>query len=52
MIQMMRLVTEDVATLFFYHDPAVTAHVTALSGPQMGAPDHTLAWNVHQWEMR
>jgi peptide/nickel transport system substrate-binding protein len=51
-IQMMRLLTQDVGGLVFYHDPGVTAHTSALSGPQVGAPDHTLAWNVHEWELR
>jgi len=49
---MMRLVTENVVNLFFYHDPGVTADIAALSGPQVGAPDHLIGWNVHEWELR
>jgi len=51
-VQMMRLLTQDVGGLVFYHDPGVTAHTAALSGPEVGAPDHTLAWNVYEWELR
>ena len=49
---LLRLVTDDVVNLVFYHDPGVTAFTAALSGPQVGAPDHLLGWNVHDWELK
>jgi hypothetical protein len=49
---MLHLVTDDVVNLVFYHDPGVTAFTAALSGPQVGAPDHLLGWNVHEWELK
>ena len=51
-VQMMRVLTEDAGALFFFHNPSVIAHTGALSGPQVGAPDHLLAWNVHEWQLR
>jgi peptide/nickel transport system substrate-binding protein len=50
-IQMMRLATEDVAMLFLFHNANVTAHYRTLRGPEIGAPDTLVNWNVHQWEL-
>ena len=50
-IEMLKLVTDDVAHIVFYHDPGVTAFTSALTGPQVGAPDHLLGWNVYEWEL-
>jgi peptide/nickel transport system substrate-binding protein len=51
-IQMLRLVTDDVVNLVFYHDPGVTAFTSNLTGPQVGPPDSLLGWNVYEWELR
>lgn len=51
-VQMMRVLTEDVGALFFFHNPSVIAHTATLSGPQVGAPDHLIGWNVHEWQLR
>lgn len=51
-VQMMRVLTEDAAVLFFFHNPNIIAHTATLSGPQVGAPDHLLGWNVHEWQLR
>lgn len=48
-LQMLRLVSEDLATVVLYHDQSVTAFRAPITGPQVGVPDHTLAWNVHEW---
>jgi peptide/nickel transport system substrate-binding protein len=50
-IQMLRLASEDVATIVLYHDQGVTAFRAPIMGPQVGVPDHTLAWNVHEWQI-
>lgn len=50
-IQMMRLATEDVAMLFLFHNPNVTAFWAALRGPEIGAPETATIWNVHLWEL-
>ena len=46
---MLRLVSADLATVVLYHDQSVTAFRAPITGPQVGVPDHTLAWNVHEW---
>jgi ABC-type transport system substrate-binding protein len=50
-IQMMRLASEDLATIVLYHDQGVTVFRAPITGPQVGVPDHTLAWNVHEWQI-
>jgi len=50
-LQMLRLVSEDLATVVLYHDQSVTAFRAPITGPQVGVPDHTLAWNVHEWAL-
>jgi peptide/nickel transport system substrate-binding protein len=50
-VEMMRLVSEDAGVLFFFFNPNIIAHTAALSGPQIGAPDHLLGWNVHEWQL-
>jgi peptide/nickel transport system substrate-binding protein len=47
--QMLRLISEDLATVVLYHDQGVLAFRAPIAGPQVGVPDHTLAWNVHEW---
>jgi ABC-type transport system substrate-binding protein len=51
-VGMMRVLTEDVGALFFFHNPSILVHAASLVGPQVGAPGHTLGWNVHEWELR
>ncbi len=51
-IQMMRVATEDVAMLFLFHSPNVTAHWATLHGPEIGTPDTLVNWNIHEWELR
>jgi peptide/nickel transport system substrate-binding protein len=50
-LQMLRVVAEDLATVVLYHDLNVTAYRAPVTGPQVGVPDHTLAWNVHEWAL-
>lgn len=47
-VQMMRLVNDEVPGFVMYFDAKVMAHATALRGPQ---PRNTL-WNIHAWELR
>jgi peptide/nickel transport system substrate-binding protein len=51
-VQMMRLATEEVAMLFVFHSPNVTAHWGSLRGPEIGTPDTLVNWNIHEWELR
>jgi peptide/nickel transport system substrate-binding protein len=50
-IEMMRLATEDVAMMFLFHSANVTAHLSALRGPELGTPDTLTSWNLHEWEL-
>ena len=50
-LQLLRIVTEELATVVLYHDLNVTAFRAPITGPQVGVPDHTLAWNVHEWAL-
>jgi ABC-type transport system substrate-binding protein len=50
-LQMLRIVSEDLATVVLYHDQGVLAYRAPIVGPQVGVPDHTLAWNVHEWAL-
>lgn len=47
-LQMMKLVSEELPIFTLYHNFSVTAHVAALSGPHQGGS----SWNVHEWELR
>ncbi len=48
-LQMLHIISEDLATVVLYHDQSVTAFRAPITGPQTGVPDHLLAWNVHEW---
>jgi peptide/nickel transport system substrate-binding protein len=50
-MDMMKLVTENVATLFLFHNPDIYSFRSELSGPALVAPDAHIMWNVHQWEL-
>lgn len=51
MIQMVRLLSEEVPVLPLYYNLDVVAHGAALRGVVV-APDGSIGWNVHEWEMR
>jgi peptide/nickel transport system substrate-binding protein len=51
-IQMMKIATDDVAMLWLFHSPNVTAHLSTLTGPDLGAPETIAGWNIHQWELK
>ncbi len=50
--QMMKIVSDDVPWIPEYFQLRPMAHVTALTGPEVGAPESTVLWNVHQWDLR
>ncbi|HEY3115290.1 MAG TPA: ABC transporter substrate-binding protein [Chloroflexota bacterium] len=51
-IEMMRLATQDVAMLFLFHNPDITAFWGKVQGPTLGSPDAPTIGNVYQWELR
>ena len=52
MIEIARLVSENVPVFTFYPNIRVRAFVAALHGPDVGAPNTLPQWNVHEWEFR
>jgi peptide/nickel transport system substrate-binding protein len=50
-IQMLKLVSEEVPAIPIYFNFAPTAHLSTLTGPQQGArvPDPLVSWNIHEW---
>ena len=51
-IQMMKIISDELPTLPLYYNVYVIAAVANLSGPDVGVPDETDYWNIHQWELR
>jgi len=52
LVEMVRIFTEDAAVISLYFAPTITAFATGLSGPRPAVPESTVAWNVHEWELR
>lgn len=50
MTQMARLLSEQIPVIPLYYNLDVVAHVAALRGLQV-APDASIGWNVHTWEL-
>jgi len=52
MVEMARIVSDDVPeiSLFFRTQPWI--HVNALTGMRLVAPESNMAWNIHEWEFR
>jgi peptide/nickel transport system substrate-binding protein len=51
-IQMMKVLSEDLPAFPLYYNIYVIAAVTGLSGPAPTVPDSTDYGNIHQWEWR
>ncbi len=51
-VEMMKVVTDQLPGLMLYFNIRPTAHVAALKGPEIGTPETLFIWNVHEWEMR
>lgn len=49
MVEIARVVSEQVPVFVFYPNIRVRAHVTALRGPMIGAPTMLPQWNLHEW---
>jgi len=47
-VQMARLISEELPVLTLYYDYNVRAHLNRLRGPRLGGG----SWNVHEWEWR
>jgi peptide/nickel transport system substrate-binding protein len=51
MAQLNRIIGEQLPVIPMYFSVDGVAHVAALRGPQMVAPEAAQTWNVHQWEL-
>lgn len=51
-VEMMKIVTDQLPGLMLYFNIRPTAHVAALKGPEIGIPETLFIWNVHEWEMK
>jgi ABC-type transport system substrate-binding protein len=49
LIQMMRILSEELPSLPLYYNFQVVAHAAALQGPEPITPDSTRYGNVHEW---
>lgn len=49
MVEMMKLLSEELPSLPLYYNYQVVAHTAALTGPQPITPDSTRYSNVHEW---
>jgi len=49
-VQMMRVVSEELPAYPLFYNPTVTAYVAGLYGPLISVSARAAGWNVHQWE--
>jgi ABC-type transport system substrate-binding protein len=52
MVEMMKLLSEELPSLPLYYNYQVVAHTAALVGPQPMTPDSTRCANIHEWHWR
>ncbi|MBM2811129.1 MAG: hypothetical protein HW416_1888, partial [Chloroflexi bacterium] len=53
-VEMTRLLSEELPAISLYYDLGAVAHVSALKGPGAIGPDTSggMTWNVHEWELQ
>jgi peptide/nickel transport system substrate-binding protein len=51
-IEMMKILSEELPILPLYYNVYVIAAAANLDGPDVGVPDETDYWNLHQWVLR
>lgn len=49
LIQMFKMISDELPAFPLYHNPSVRAHVSGLTGPRA---ESNYWWNVHEWEWR
>jgi peptide/nickel transport system substrate-binding protein len=50
-MQITRLVSEQVPAIPLYFNPGVIAHLAVVRGPTNETPETLAAWNIHEWEI-
>lgn len=51
-VEMMRIVAENVGAIYVFHSPTVYAYLNELVGPAPIAPDGSITWNLHEWDLK
>jgi hypothetical protein len=51
-IQMARILTEDVVVINLYWKLNAEAFVNGLTGPRLTDPEGSDNWNIHEWTFR
>jgi peptide/nickel transport system substrate-binding protein len=52
MVEIARILSEQVPAFTYYPNIRVRAFSSALSGPSVGATGSLSQWNIHEWELR
>ena len=54
LVQMLKIVSEELPSIPIYFNMAPTAYLSTLKGPTMGArvPDSRIYWDIHEWEWK
>ncbi len=50
-VQMMKIVSEQLPVLTYYFNTGVLAYLASVQGPDAGIPETYWLYNVHEWEM-
>jgi len=50
--QLLRIYSEELPNISLFFRAQPFAHVAALKGPAVAAPESSVPWNVHEWEFR
>jgi peptide/nickel transport system substrate-binding protein len=51
-VEMMKVVTDQLPGIMLYFNISPEAHVAALKGPTLQTPETLANWNMHEWEWR
>jgi peptide/nickel transport system substrate-binding protein len=51
LLQMLKLLSDEIPAWVLYYNPSVSAHLSVLKGPDTASLNSDV-WNVHEWELR
>jgi peptide/nickel transport system substrate-binding protein len=50
--QMLQIYSDELPAISLFFRAQPLAHIPALRGPEVAAPESSMVWNVHEWEFR
>jgi peptide/nickel transport system substrate-binding protein len=50
--QMLQIYADELPAISLFFRSQPLAHIPALRGPEVAAPESSMIWNVHEWEFR